>query len=69
MGVTLALEHSQALLVHLIDEGIDELASCILVLLIAQCLQEGSLALAVGLLKEADASSEVILHASSWLIG
>ena len=68
LSVALALEHSQALFVHLLDEGIDEMASCILVLLIAQCLKEGGLALAVGLLKVADAGSQVILHASLGLV-
>jgi len=65
----LALEHPEALIVHLLDERVYELASCVLVLLVGQLIHKSSLAFAVGLLKVADASSEILLPAGLGIVG
>lgn len=69
LGVTLAFEHPETLRVHLLQERVDKLASCVLVLLVVEFLEEGTLALAVGLLEVANAGGEVILPAGLGLVG
>jgi len=69
LGITLALEHPETLIVHLLEEIVYKIASCVLVLLVVQFIHECNLAVAVGLLKEADASIEVLLPAGLGIVG
>jgi len=61
LGIALTLEDTQALVLHLIDEGVDELSANALGALTCKLLEQGGLTLSVSRLKAADARSEVSL--------